>query len=204
MTETRNRTRTADAILAAAKAELAEKGFAHWGVNSIARAAGCDKQLIYRYFGGLDGLAEAIGTDIAAWLEQALSARPGQQPAKTYAELATRLLLEFLDALRANPLAQKIVAWEVAEESVLVKRFAAARGRVMMAWIMRERGELVPPDGVDVFAINALLVAGVQHLVLAGAASGSFAAIDLTQDANWQRIRAAIATMAAAAYGGQG
>lgn len=200
MNETRNRTRTADTILAAAKSELAEKGFANWGVNSIARAAGCDKQLIYRYFGGLDGLADAIGTDIAAWLEEALSARPDQAPARTYAELATRLLLEFLEALRANPLAQKIVAWEVAEDSLLVKRFAAARGRVMMAWILRERGDLVPPDGVDVFAVNALLVAGVQHLVLAGAASGSFAALDLTQEANWQRIRSAITTMAAAAY----
>lgn len=200
MSETRNRSRTEETILAAAKDTLANQGFAGWGVNGIARAARCDKQLIYRYFGGLDGLAEAIGEDVAAWLEEALSARPDQAPAATYAELATRLLLEFMDALRANPLAQKIVAWEVAEESPLVKRFAAARGRVMMAWIMRERGELVPPEGVDVFAVNALLVAGVQHLVLAGAASGSFAAVDLTQEANWTRIRAAITTMVEAAY----
>ena len=196
----RNRTRTEETILAAAKQVLADQGFAGWGVNGIARAAGCDKQLIYRYFGGLDGLAEAIGEDVAAWLEEALSARPDQPPAATYAELATRLLLEFMDALRANPLAQKIIAWEVAEESPLVKRFATARGRVMMAWILRERGELVPPAGVDIFAVNALLVAGVQHLVLAGAASGSFAAIDLTQDTNWERIRAAVLTMATAAY----
>lgn len=200
MDEKRNRTRTADTILAAAKAELAEKGFAGWGINGIARAAGCDKQLIYRYFGGLDGLAEAIGTDVAAWLEEALSARPGEAAA-SYAELVSRLLLAFLDALRANPLAQKIVAWEVAEESPLVKRFAEARGKVMLQWIARERGELVPPEGVDVFAANALLVAGVQHLVLAGAASGSFSGIDLTQEANWDRIRRAVTAMAAAAYG---
>ena len=196
----RNRSRTEEAILAAAKDTLANQGFAGWGVNGIARAARCDKQLIYRYFGGLDGLAEAIGEDVAAWLEEALSARPGQTPPATYAELVSRLLLEFMDALRANPLAQKIVAWEVAEESPLVKRFAAARGRVMMQWIARERGSLVPPEGMDVFAANALLVAGVQHLVLAGAASGSFSGIDLTQEPNWQRIRAAVVAMAEAAY----
>lgn len=199
-TRSRNRSRTEETILAAAKDTLANQGFAGWGVNGIARAARCDKQLIYRYFGGLDGLAEAIGEDVAAWLEEALSARPGQAPAANYAELVTRLLLEFMDALRANPLAQKIVAWEVAEESPLVKRFAAARARVMMAWIARERGALVPPQDVDVFAANALLVAGVQHLVLAGAASGSFSGIDLTDEANWDRIRVAVKAMAEAAY----
>jgi AcrR family transcriptional regulator len=196
----RNRSRTEEAILTAAKDTLANQGFAGWGVNGIARAARCDKQLIYRYFGGLDGLAEAIGEDIAAWMEEALSARPGAAPSATYAELVSRLLLEFMEALRGNPLAQKIIAWEVAEESPLVKRFAAARGRVMMAWIARERGDLAPPQGVDVFAANALLVAGIQHLVLAGAASGSFSGIDLTDEANWARVRAAVVAMAEAAY----
>ena len=31
-------------------------GFTKIGVNRIANQAGCDKVLIYRYFGGLDGL----------------------------------------------------------------------------------------------------------------------------------------------------
>lgn len=31
-------------------------GFTKIGVNRIAKEAGCDKVLIYRYFGGLDGL----------------------------------------------------------------------------------------------------------------------------------------------------
>ena len=119
----RNRGRTEEAILTAAKDTLANQGFAGWGVNGIARAARCDKQLIYRYFGGLDGLADAIGEDIAAWMEEALSARPGSTPPASYAELVSRLLLEFMEALRGNPLAQKIIAWEVTEESPLVKRF---------------------------------------------------------------------------------
>jgi AcrR family transcriptional regulator len=63
--QTRNRARTEAAILAAAEMLLAERGFTAFGVNAIARAAGCDKQLIYRYFGGLDGLAEAIGRKLA-------------------------------------------------------------------------------------------------------------------------------------------
>src|SRR5690606_26495164 len=98
----RNRGRTADTILEAAKAVLAEQGFAGWGINAIARAAGCDKQLIYRYHSGLDGLAEAIGAEMAVWLEQSLSANPDSSPATSYADLMTRLALAYLDALRSN------------------------------------------------------------------------------------------------------
>ena len=31
------------------------------------RRAGCDKQLIYRYYGGMDGLVDAIGGELARW-----------------------------------------------------------------------------------------------------------------------------------------
>lgn len=196
----RDRSRTEQSILAAARRVLGDKGFLGWGINGIAREAGCDKQLIYRYFHGLDGLADAIGEEMAAWLDEALSARPGQPPARSYAELVTRLLLEFLDALRANRLAQRIIAWELAEQSPLVVRFAAARGRAMGAWIARERGALVPPEGLDVAACNAVLIAAVQQLALAGAASGRFSGVALAGEQDWERIREAVRTIAAAAY----
>ncbi len=195
----RNRGRTADTILEAAKAVLAEQGFAGWGINAIARAAGCDKQLIYRYHSGLDGLAEAIGAEMAVWLEQSLSANPDSSPATSYADLMTRLALAYLDALRSNRLVQRILAWEVAEESPLVKLFAEARGKAMMTWIMRERGDLAPPAGVDAPAVNAVLIAGVQHLVLASAANGAFMGITL-DDAGWARARAAVKALAKGIY----
>ncbi len=197
---TRDRPRTEAAILAAAKTVLADKGFSAWGVNAIAREAGCDKQLIYRYFGGLEGLAEAVGTDVALWLEEALSAEPDTPPARTYADLVSRLLTAFAQALRANPLAQRIVAWEVSEPSPLARRFAAARGRAMGQWIARERGELAPPAGVDAPALNAILIAAVQHLVISGAATGAFSGVALATDADWERILHAVARMTAAAY----
>lgn len=196
----RDRARTRDAILAAARDVLADQGFAGWGVNAVARAAGCDKQLIYRYFGGLDGLADAIGEDMAAWLDDALSARRDAPPATDYADLTSRLLLALAAALRGSRLAQRILAWELAEDSPLVRRFAAARGQAMAAWIVRERGALTPPSGVDAPAINALLVAAVQQLVLASAASGRFSGVPLDSDGDWQRIEAAVRHLAHAAY----
>lgn len=195
----RDSARTRAAIIAAAKDLLAERGFAGWGVNAIARAAGCDKQLIYRYFGGLDGLAEAIGEDVAQWLDAALAAKPAV-PAASYAELMARLAVALLDALRGNGLAQRIIAWELAEPSPLATSFSAARGKALAAWVTRERGSLQRPAGVDAPMINALLVAGVQQLVLAHASGGRFMGIDLSDEAGWERVRAAIAATTQAVY----
>ena len=197
----RDRDRTRQAILVAARELLAEKGFGGWGVNAVARAAGCDKQLIYRYFGGLEGLAEAIGAEMVTWLEEALAARPGAPPT-SYAELMARLATTLLDALRGNRLAQRILAWELTEPSPLATSFAEARGKALAAWVARERGALQRPAGVDAPVLNALLVAGVQQLVLSGAAGGRFMGIVL-DDAGWERVRNGVAAMTRAMYAGK-
>ena len=199
-TKGRDRGRTQAAILEAARQVLADQGFAGWGINAIARAAGCDKQLIYRYFNGLDGLAEALGTEMAAWFDTALAARPDVPASASYAELMARLALEYLDALRGNRLAQRILAWEAAEDAASPQRFATARDKAITAWIYRERGNLMPREGVDATAATAVLLAGVQHLALAGAASGRFSGLRLNSDRAWERIRAAITSMALSGF----
>ncbi|WP_448661413.1 TetR/AcrR family transcriptional regulator [Sphingomonas sp. CJ20] len=196
----RDSARTRGVILAAAKALLAEHGFAKWGINAIARASGYDKQLIYRYFGGMGGLAEAVGEDVSATLEAAFAAKPGTAPAASYGELVGRLALQMLDALREDRLAQRILAWELAAPGPLAARFAAARERALGQWMARERGALTRPAGIDVPMLNVFVIAGVQQLVLAAASTGRFLGIDLSDEAGWARARPAIVAMTAASY----
>ena len=186
--KTHNRARTEAAILAAARAVLAEDGFQGLGINAVARRAGCDKQLIYRYFGGIEGLADAIGQGLADWVTDSLQANPDLPPPATYAELMERLIVGFLTAFRANLLVQKIAAWELSERSELVSRLAAARGAALSRWIIQARGQLAPPQGIDAPAVNAILIAGVQHIVLSAAISGGFAGIALGGEDGWARI----------------
>lgn len=63
----RNRQQTEARIREAARKLLREHGFEAWGVNGIARAAGVDKVLIYRYFDSTEGLLEAIVQEIPFW-----------------------------------------------------------------------------------------------------------------------------------------
>lgn len=198
---TRDRSRTEEAIIAGAREVLIEKGFGGWGVNAIARAAGCDKQLIYRYFGGLDGLAEALGTDVALETERALAEVPTPHVA-SYGELIAALIDAQIHVLRHHPVMQRIVAWELSEANSLTRAFADARSRALMGWFARIRGDLVAPAGVDAPAINAVLIAAVQQMVISGAVVGTFAGMPLQSPADWDRLRATIRQLVIAAYAG--
>lgn len=196
--KSRDRAKTETVIVEAARQVLARDGFQGFGVNAVARAAGCDKQLIYRYFGGLEGLVDAIGADFATWLEDSLGPAT---PAASYGELSERLILGFMEALRGNMLVQRIAAWEIADPSPLVARLTAARGGAMMAWMARTRGDLLPSDGLDAPALNMFLIAAVQQLVLSASAVGSFSGVPLKSDADWDRARAAAVQIVRAVYG---
>lgn len=196
----RNRVATERSLVEAAKSVLAEEGFQSFGVNAIARRAGCDKQLIYRYFAGLEGLADAIGADLATTLADDLEPLSKAAKPKTYSELMLALVLGFLERLRSDRIMQQIIAWELAAPSPLVARMVAARGQRLATWMHAMRGALVPPDGLDAAAINAILIASAQHLVLSAAATGVFASVTLETDADWARMRHALRAVVEAIY----
>jgi len=196
---TRDRPKTEQVILDAAKAVLAEGGFSAFGVNAIARRAGCDKQLIYRYYGGLDGLVDAIGLDLADMFQE-LMADPEDTSFGSYATLIEHLIMSLLDAFRKSDLLMRIAAWEVFDPSPVTIRLAAVRGRALGEWVEARRGQLIAPDGTDAGAINATLIAAVQQLAMSAKAVDSFAGVALATDADWDRIRRVLRTLVRASY----
>ena len=58
---------TSKRLISAVGSLLAKKGFKGIGVNAVAREAGVDKVLIYRYFAGLEGLIAAFGKEGDFW-----------------------------------------------------------------------------------------------------------------------------------------
>lgn len=186
----RNRDETRAAILAAAQSLLAQEGFSGFGVNALARCSGFDKQLIYRYFGGLDGLVDALGETLAGWVSTHLVPALDQNPGPLYADLLEAVLIAYLDALRGDSLMQKLVAWELSDPSPQVRRLSDQRAKAMGELVARLRGERQPAPGVDAPALNAILIAAIQHLVLAGASSGRFTGMALASDDDWDRAKA--------------
>lgn len=70
----RDRDATAARVIGAAATILGRDGATALGVNALAKVAGCDKQLIYRYFDGLDGVMAALGAAVATRLADHLAA----------------------------------------------------------------------------------------------------------------------------------
>jgi AcrR family transcriptional regulator len=186
----RNRDETCTAILAAAQALLAEEGFSGFGVNALARKSGFDKQLIYRYFGGLDGLVDALGQSLAGWVATHLNPALTQDIGPSYGDLVEAVMLAYLDALRGDSLMQKLVAWELSDPSPQVRRLSDQRARAMGDLVARLRGDRQPAPGLDAPALNAILIGAIQHLVLAGATSGRFSGLALATDDDWDRAKA--------------
>jgi AcrR family transcriptional regulator len=196
----RDRSATSARILKAALELLAEVGFQNFGVNAVARRAGCDKQLIYRYYGGMDGLVDAIGVDLARWMEEKMPIENGQGFMLTYGDLIEHMMMLFMRALRDDPLTRRIIAWEVSENSPQVRRLSDARSKALGLWIERVRGKMPPPKGIDHLAINAMLLASVQHVVLAGVSARRFAGLELASEKDWDRIAQAVRKLVRGVY----
>ncbi len=201
ITKVRNRASTERTIFLAARGLLAEEGFQRFGINAVARRAGCDKQLIYRYYGGLDGLIEAIGADLGTWVKDRIPEDTGGMFLLTYGDLMEKLAIYFMEALRDDPLVCKIIAWEVSQDTPQVRRLSEARTKALGKWLDRMRGSLTPPKGVDAATTNAILFAAIQHLVISAAVSGQFAGVALRTNKDWDKVASAICRLVRAIYG---
>jgi hypothetical protein len=127
---------------------------------------------------------------LAGWVSAHLAPVLAGQIGPGYGDMVEAVMLAYLDALRADSLMQKLVAWELSDPSAQVRRLSDQRARAMGELVARLRGERQPAPGLDAAALNAILIAAIQHLVLAGATSGRFSGLPLASDADWDRARA--------------
>jgi AcrR family transcriptional regulator len=201
VTRSKSPPRDADAtrqrLIDAAARVLAQQGPMAFGVNAIAREAKCDKVLVYRYFGGIDELAQALGEQTGLWLN--MDAPAGMDG--RYGATMRSLLGSYLRQLRTNGLVRRILAWELVEDSAPVRALGKAKSLAIREWFKTVRSRAgMPPADIDAPAINAVLLAAIHHLALREASGGDFAGIDLRDEANWTRLARAIDALAARAY----
>ena len=97
---------------------LAREGFGALGVNAVAREAGVDKVLIYRYFGGMEELLLAFGQSGDFWpsLSQVIGDDPSDLMALTPGERWAKGLSRYAQELRRRPVTKEILAWEQIEQ----------------------------------------------------------------------------------------
>jgi AcrR family transcriptional regulator len=196
-TPPRDRGATEARILAAVGAVLARDGFGGVGVNAVARQAGVDKVLIYRYFGGLPELLATWGRSGRFWpgIDELLGADPESFLALPVAERYARFIEHFIDGLRERPQTLEILAAEVLERNELTAILEAEReawgeqaSRLLGGEEFAQRPELQ--------GLTLLLVAGVQYLLVRSRRIRIFGGIDIRSDAGWATLKSAVRLMA--------
>jgi AcrR family transcriptional regulator len=174
---------------------LAKKGFKGIGVNAVAREAGVDKVLIYRYFGGLPGLIAAFGKEGNFW-PSCLELAGGDLQKFSRLPLEERLSelgANFIQALRSRPLTQAIMAWEMSESNELTQTLERVREQSIIEFFqlffMKDQVQ------VDLQAIVMLIGAAISYLVTRSSNIDLYGGLEIGTDQGWQRIEQAISTL---------
>jgi len=193
----RNRADTSARILAAVGEVLARDGFGGLGVNAVAKQAGIDKVLIYRYFGGMPELLKTWGESGRFWpsVDEILGSDAPAFMRLPLAERYARFFDHFIDGLRARPLTLEIMAAELVERNELTAILETEREE----W-GEKAGRLL---GGDEWAsrpalrgITLLLVGGVQYLLVRSRKIRIFGGLDIRSDRDWDALKGAVRELA--------
>ena len=190
----RDRQETERRLIEAAGRILARDGFRKFGVNAIAREAGLDKVLIYRYFDGLPGLVRAYALQGDFWPDIAeLIGEPIETfRKKPFAEQLAALMENYTAAIRRRPLTQQILAWELQERNELTVYLEQVREQMSL-----ELGEVLRADSgagthgespVDTVALTAIFSASINYLAARSLNTDVFNGIPIQEDQGWRRI----------------
>ena len=182
----RDREATRARILGAVERIVASEGVSAVGVNAVAAAAGVDKVLLYRYFGGREGMLRALASERRLW-----PATLVRDPASTGLGAELRdALLECARTLRAQPLARRAAAWSLESGDEFARDAASARDEELRLLIGALRERHVVPRYLDLDSAVALLSAALSHLAIqsASGAGGDYAGLDLRSDDDWRRV----------------
>lgn len=187
----KNRLQTEKRLLHAVEHILLNDGFPSVGINAVARQAHCDKVLIYRYFGGLDGLLMVFSKTTDLWWQ------PDDIIMESHVQITEIALLEYLqillkrhaEILQTMPLTLEIMAWELSAKNSLTVALARLRAERGMALVKKIRGHYQNPN-IDIGGILGVFGAAINYLVIRTRHSSPQNMIE-----EWWRLQQTISTM---------
>jgi AcrR family transcriptional regulator len=158
------------------------------GINALAREAGADKVLIYRYFGDLDGVYRAYAEQSDFWYSSA-EMMAGIDASKTALPEAIKLLLRrHATGIRKRPVTLAVLAAEPALRTPLVVALEEVRERralELMAWLAQH---YQPPPGIDLEAIGLIISGAFNYLAARARNIRVMSGVGIRTDQDWDRL----------------
>lgn len=184
---------------------LQKQGAHRLGVNAIVKEAGVGKNLLYSYFGGLEGLA-------AAWAREADFLPPDPEimgtDERVYATLTTAEQLtsnyrNFSAALRRRPHTLEVLAGELVQQTEVTRALDQVReeyGKGLRRFFTR-------PDEYDqqnTTALQLILYAAVVYLAQRSRTAPRYFGLRLDRPEGWRHIDDAIGVIVDGVMRGKG
>lgn len=179
-------------LIKAVSTVIEEDGFSKVGINHIARTAGCDKVLIYRYFGGLEGLLTAWAKEndyyTSAYDRFYEEIKTADQ--SLIRELTKKVIVSQLHFLREHKVMQEMILWEI-----------SGRSKFRLLQDIREKNgnklQLVFNDMLQVKTGDAslyitILITSIEFVVLYTRQYRFFNGVDFSEPEAWARFEKAI------------
>ena len=167
---------------------LVQQGMREMGVNSIAKQAGVDKVLIYRYFGNLEELLQAFAQESNLWpsLGELFGEKTAIKRTSDIKEVISSFLNGQLSEIRRRKATQEVLRWETIEENELTRALSSARSEQTSELL--NSISMLKHTNKDLEALLALINAGITYLVLLSKVSDKHLGIDLHSNFGWQRL----------------
>ncbi len=195
MGKTYNKEETKNKIISAVGEILLEDGFSELGINSIAKKAGVNKVLIYRYFDGLEGLYNVFAESIDPFEKVADEVKKIIKTKKpAFPDLAMQVFSSIMDLIDNNEILAEVMRWEISSTNSIIKTFEEKReksGMNIMS-IIAENYKL--PPAFDLNAIASLFTAGLIYLSIRSNRIDMYNGIPLRDKSLKERLRKVIKT----------
>ena len=179
-------------LIEAVSTIVEEEGFSKVRINHVARIAECDKVLIYRYFGGIEGLVSAWAKEndfytaaLDIFYEEVKTAQKSN-----LRELCKKVLLSQMNFMRENRMMQELKVWELSGNSrfKILQDIREKNGQKLQQAL----NELVGLDNRDMSLYITVLVTAIEHLVLCTRQYPLFNGVDFGDSQSWERFEKVI------------
>jgi len=183
---------TRERFLRALEKILVREGLAAVGVNALAREAGADKVLIYRYFGDLNGLYRAFAERADFWYVAADLLEGVNSSTMTYAQAIKHCLRRHAIEIRRRPVTLAVLAAEPASRTPLVAALEEVRERRALEVARVLNGFYARPADLDLGAVTLVLSAAINYLAARSLKIRMMSGVPIVAEKDWARLMAAV------------
>jgi len=181
--------KTKQKLIKAVGSILIKEGFQHIKINRIEAVSGVSKKLIYRYFGGLEGLIKEYLEQRDFWNIQ-IKQMEGTSYDTTVPlekEEIVSILEQDFRFFEKSPEMQKIILWGISEKNKTLRTIANSR-ELFGAPVFKKADLVFKDSDIDFRAVSGTIVSAIYYMILHGKILGTTVCeIDITKKEGKER-----------------